>query len=317
MSRSFRFHVGVILPVLMLQMAASAADVTLKKLDDRVRVEVRGNLFTDYLFTGYNKPICYPILAPGQVPMTRDFPQKDDTPGESHDHPHHRSLWFTHGSVNGIDFWAEKPGETGSIVTTQTHIEGPTLTTQDEWRAPDGKVILTDTRTLTFSATEDQRVIDIAVELHASHGDITFQDTKEGTMGLRTRPELRLTPVDKKAHSEAHALNSEGLKDKALWGKKADWVDYWAPINGQTYGIAMFDNPQNPRHPTYWHAREYGLVAANPFGVHDFTGQKDEPHLGDFPIKSGQSVTFRYRIIFHKGDPETAKIAEQYKAYAK
>jgi hypothetical protein len=111
-----------------------------------------------------------------------------------------------------------------------------------------------------------------------------------------------------------HAVNSEGHRDGDLWGKRAKWVDYWGDVEGKTVGIAIFDHPSNPRHPTWWHARSYGLVTANPFGIHDF---EDKPAgTGDMVIKQGESVTFRHRFLFHEGDAESAEIEKAYAAFA-
>ena len=72
-------------------------------------------------------------------------------------------------------------------------------------------------------------------------------------------------------------VNAEGKEtEKNVWGKQSPWVDYYGPVAGKTVGVAIFDNPGNPRHPTYWHSRAYGLFAANPFGLHDFTGDKSK-----------------------------------------
>jgi hypothetical protein len=79
----------------------------------------------------------------------------------------------------------------------------------------------------------------------------------------------------------------------------------------------MFDHPKNPRHPTWWHVRDYGLFAANPFGKHDFEpAHKANPKAGDLTIPAGGRVTFRWRFYFHAGDEKTARIAEQFAAYA-
>src|SRR3954468_1629445 len=93
--------------------AADALPVKLTKLADRVRVEIGGSLFTEYVFgDGATRPYCYPVLAPDGTPLTRDFPQKE-TAGEEHDHPWHRSIWFAHSMVNGVDFWNEGAGDVG------------------------------------------------------------------------------------------------------------------------------------------------------------------------------------------------------------
>ena len=121
-------------------------------------------------------------------------------------------------------------------------------------------------------------------------------------------------PHGEAADSPARGDHGEGLKDEALWGKAARWVDYTAPVEGKVTGIACFDHPSNLRHPTTWHAREYGLIAANPFGLHDF--EKKPKGAGDYVIKKGESLTLRYRWLFHGGDTAAAKIEDRWKKWA-
>jgi hypothetical protein len=195
-------------------------------------------------------------------------------------------------------------------------LEGNRIRAENDWVAPDGTVVCTDTRFVTFGTTPAGRYIDFQISIHASHGDVTFGDTKEGTMGIRMHPLLRLQNDERRGNHTAKgkAINSEGVEGKAVWGKRAKWVDYWAPIGGNTVGIAIFDHPSNPRHPTWWHARYYGLVTANPFGIHDF--EKKPPGTGDMLIKSGDSVLFRYRFLFHSGDVNQANIVGEYASFA-
>ena len=119
---------------------------------------------------------------------------------------------------------------------------------------------------------------------------------------------LRLRSDEKRGNHTAkgNSINSEGVEGKAMWGKRAKWVDYWAPIDGNTVGVAIMDHPSNPRHPTWWHARDYGLIAANPFGIHDF--EKKPKGTGDMVIANGESKTFRYRFLFHRGDVNEANV---------
>ncbi len=240
--------------------------------------------------------------------MTRDYPFKDTTDGEKHDHPHHESLWYTHGDVNGISFW-HLGKDAGTIRQTQIGVDGDTITTSNDWLSPDGERVCSDQRTMRFSSLPGgARVIDFSVTIEASDGDLKFGDTKEGSMGIRTQPLLR---TDK----GADVTNSAGQKGKAIWGKAAKWVNYQARIDGKPVGVAIFDSPTNPRHPSTWHARDYGLVAANPFGAHDFSGAAKG--AGDLTIKSGESVTFRYAFVFHNGSDEKQSIEELYEAWAK
>lgn len=295
---------------------AAEPAVAIEKADGgRYDVKLDGKLFTTLHTEEFAKPILYPIIGPHGIRMTRDYPMKPDTPEEARDHPHHQSLWYTHGDVNGVDFWALGKGK---IVTRA--VEGPVergsgacVVLRDEWRDPRGKVVCTDTQTLTFHAPlqvggNDVFALDYEIAIHASEGDdVTFGDTKEGTMGIRTHPRLR---TDK----GAAAVNSEGASGKDLWGKRAKWVDYSNEIDGKKVGIAILDHPSNPRHPTWWHAREYGLVAANPFGIRDFERKKEKE--GDLRIPDGETVTFRYRFLFHGGDAGDARVAERWTEWA-
>ena len=246
---------------------------------------------------------------------------KEGVDNEAHDHPHHKSLWYTHDAVNGVQFWMEYPGKSGKqpgkIIQQSLAIGDNSITTTNHWTSPNGKVVCRDQRIVTFGANDVGRFIDFDITLQAKGGEVTFGDTKEGTMGIRTHPLLRLKTDERRGNHTAkgQAVNSEGVSGVEIWGKRAKWVDYWAPINGHTVGIGIFDHPDNPRHPTWWHARYYGLVAANPFGIHDF--EKKEAGTGDMNIPDGQAVRFRYRFLFHSGDVKSANIVKQYESFSK
>ena len=312
------FAVPLLLTLACLNQANSA--VTLKKAEGKIRIEIDGELFTEYLFQGEPKPILYPIIGPHGIGMTRNYPMLD-VDGEAHDHPHHQSLWFTHGNVNGIDFWSILEGS-GKILHDQfLRLEADdkqaVIGSTNRWLSTSGELVCTDTRQIRFSVVRDARTIDWTVTVHASAGELKFGDTKEGSMGIRTHPQLRLTASPKHGvHSVAgNATNSAGDTGSDIWGKRASWVDYWGPIGPHVVGIAIFDHPTNPRHPTWWHARTYGLVAANPFGIHHF---EDKPAgTGDMTVPAGESITFRYRFVFHPGNADEAKIADRYEVFAK
>jgi hypothetical protein len=308
----------------------AAADVQLTKLDDRVRVEIGGQHFTDYVFgDGASRPYCYPILAPDGTPLTRDFPMKQGT-GDDTDHPWHRSLWFAHSMMNGVDFWNEGTGDAGhspdakgrseheAIVETAS---GPVglLRTRDRWVGPDGKLIATDERTLRFHAGPDGRFIDFEITLHAlPDTPLVMGDNKDGTMALRLAQWMTMPHKvrGQETGGTGHIVAATGVRDAAVWGKRADWCDYHAEHGGKTYGVAIFDHPQNLRHPTWWMTRDYGLFGANPFGWHDYENLRNEPHKGDYTIPPGGSLTLRYRLFFHLGDESAAHVAERYADYA-
>jgi hypothetical protein len=134
--------------------------VALERQPGRVVVRIGGQPFTEYVFEGHAKPILFPILGPGGVPMTRSWPIVKDVPDEPHDHPHHESLWFTHGKVNGLDFWAHKADKEGrrpSVrqVAVTTSDEQGSIESRNEWVRQDGAVVMTDTRRIGFWGDAD------------------------------------------------------------------------------------------------------------------------------------------------------------------
>lgn len=284
----------------------------------KMSVFIAGQPFTEYHFLNTPKPFLYPLLGPNGVGLTRNFPMASP-PGEEHDHPHHRSLWFGHGLVNGIDFWNESP-TSGRIVHDKfTGIRGGPekgiIRSRNKWIGPNGNVVCTDERLMTFYNTgTNSRLLDFEITINADHGEIIFGDTKEGTMGLRVAETMRLTNPTGVVNPESHIVNSEGARDGEAWGKRAKWCDYSGLVQGKVRGVAIFDHPQNPRFPTWWMARDYGLLGANPFGQHEFEKLSNE-RVGDLKIPAGQSVTFRYRFYLHNGNAEEAKVAERFEEF--
>ena len=292
---------------------AGWADVTVREADGRVRIEIDGALFTEYTYQNVARPYLYPVIGPTGAPMTRDWPMLKTT-HETTDHVHHKGLWFAHGSMNGVDCWSEQKGFGKTVHSKFLELKsGPDeglIRSLNEWVAPSGTVLCTDERLLRFRADKEVRTIDYEITLIASHGALTIGDTKEGSMSIRLPTTMSAGGKDGKGH----IITSAGLKDAEAWGKPADWVDYWGPVGGQTVGVAIFDSPRNPRHPTRWHVRTYGLFAANPFGLKPF--DKTAKASGDLTLPPGERVTFRYRFVFHAGDEQAARIAERYRQYA-
>jgi hypothetical protein len=283
-----------------------------------MRIEVGGEFFSEYFYGGGSRPYLYPILLPGNVAMTRNWPMKE-SPGEERDHPHHRSWWWAHGEVNGVDFWSEsvKAGRTvhDKIVEVKSGPDAGVIRTQNRLVDKDGQLIATDERLIRVLRRQSDRIFDFEVTVHASEGPLEFGDTKEGTMAIRLAETMRLKPNKENAGQPAgHIVNSEGVRDGETWGKRAKWVDYYGPVGGQTVGVAIFDHPANPRYPTWWHVRDYGLFAANPFGVHDF--EKKPAGAGILKLAAGEKISFRYRFVFHRGDEQQAGIAALYNEFA-
>ncbi len=290
--------------------------VRLEPSGDDVRVSIGGEPFTIYRTKEGTKPYMFPVIGPTGKPITRAFPM-EDVEGETRDHPHQRSFWFTHGDVDGHDFWGSDPinkpsPKHGRIVETEkkTVSSGTAvgvLRTRNDWLKNDGEKLLEDERTIRFYDTEEGQIVDFDITLKATNGPVTFKDTKEGTFGIRIA-----SSMDVKRQEGGQVINAEGITNNNAWGKASPWVDYTGPVDGETVGVAILNHPESFRHPTTWHVRDYGLFAANPFGYKDF-GQDES---GDHKLNEGESITFRYRVLFHKDDTDSAGIPTAYQAYA-
>lgn len=317
--KAIPLSVGLALTLVFGFTTRAAEGVKITELPDRLVIEINGKPFTEYRFTGAPHVYFYPLLGPGGIPMTRNYPMKS-VPGEDQDHKHHRSLWFSHGEVNGVDFWSESD-KAGKIVhdkflEVKSGGDSGVFRSANKWIAPNGNVVLTGEQTFrVFARPENERVFDFEVTLTAPPDkDAVFGDTKEGTMGIRVAESMRLKPNKQNAGKPGgQIVLSTGVKGDKTWGQRAEWCDYSGPVDGKIVGVAIFDNPANPRHPTWWHVRDYGLFAANPFGQHDF--EKKPAGTGDFTLPAGKSVTFKYRFYIHEGDSQQAGVAERFKEY--
>ncbi len=263
-------------------------EITLLQAEDRVSVRMGDELFTEYLFNGYQRPILFPVNAAGGQSVVRNFPMIAEVPSEAADHPHHQSVWFAHGDVNGLDFWSNK----AQIKNRSVSLLVDGIVSNNEWIGTD-KVLCSDQTVIRFAASDSWRMIDYDVKIIAGSEPVTFGDTKEGLFAIRTHPRLQI--LDAMGATMATAFNSEGVSGKDIWGKSARWVHYQNSIGDQDYGITVMDAPTNLRHPNFWHAREYGLIAANPFGLHDLGGLP--AGSGSLTLGTGQSFSLRYAIV--------------------
>jgi hypothetical protein len=321
----------LLLPLLPLS-GNGQKSVEIKRSGDQIEVLMDGKPFTTYYFGPQApKPYLHPLRSAQGTVVTRGFPMRKDIPGESRDHPHHRAMYYAHGDVNGVDFWSEAEFEekvpvqvggqqyfaAGRLPNGRTVFNkleemtsGPdsgTVRALFDLVGPDGKVIAQETQAYVFRGDASTRIIDCEFTTKALGTPVKMGDTKEGTFAIRVVKALETPNV--------RMLNSEGgVGEEQIWGKRANWVDYSGTAEGKKLGIAIFDHPSNPKHPTYWHAREYGLFAVNPFGEHDY--YNDPKRDGSITIPAGGSLTFRYRAFIHNGDAAEAQVAAAYEHYA-
>lgn len=315
-------RVLLFLLIVSASFAGNWEGVELKREGDRIHVLVGGRPFTSYYFgPATAKPYLFPLRSARGTVLTRGFPMVD-IPGERHDEPHQRAMYFAHGDINRYDFWGEAQfprwsrhssstfGRTAFRVLDKLYEENESgvLQAQFDLVTSKGVTIASETQAYTFSGTEHVRIIDCEFTIRATEGRVRIGDTKEGTFAIRLVKALASPP--------GQIINSTGSTgEKGVWGQRADWVDYYGNVAGENVGLAVFDHPENLRHPTWWHARSYGLLAANPFGVKAF---HDDPHQdGSYTIPDGASITFRYRVLIHHGDFRQARVPEAYIQYSK
>lgn len=314
--------------------------------EQKVDVLVDGKLFTSYLYTDklsvLKKTVLTPIVAANGAVVTRGFPL-EPRPNERIDHPHHIGVWLNYGDVNGLDYWGhsdatpkEHKNKMGTIRHNEIvdiksgHGKGELVTTTN-WLKPDGTVLLNDKTDYIFHAKDGIRIIDRITTLKTLDEPVLFNDTKEGMLAIRVARQLE-HPSDKPVTlSDAHGdktdvpvldntgvtgnyVSSEGIEGTDVWGKRAKWVSLEGTIENKDVSIIIFDNPQNVGYPTYWHARGYGLFAANPFGQNTFSEGKETLN---FSLKPGESVTLKYRFLILDGKAERNQIESEYQKYIK
>lgn len=304
-------YAAVVCLCLLITKAVGAAEFKVQETEQGATVELNGELLTNYVIDQGAKPFLWPIIGPTGEPITRAYPMQR-VQGERKDHHHHRSFWFTHGDVNGIDFWSES-GRNGLIKHREfATLEGgdtAKIVSLNDWTNREGEKICEDRRTIRFAVDGDMRIIDFDVTIHATDGPVKFGDTKEGAFGIRIP-----TSLDVDSRGGGRIVNSEGQTDSQTWGQPARWVDYHGPLGDEHVGIAILNHPSSFRYPTHWHVRTYGLFAANPFGLHDFQGSDEAD--GSHTIEKGDSMTLRYRVLLHRGDEQSAGIEQAFKQYA-
>ena len=305
--------------------------VTEDKAAKRVDITVDGKPFTSYIYPDeLKKPVLYPLRTSQGTLITRGWPM-DPRPGERVDHPHHVGMWFNYGDVNGLDFWnnsTDIPEEKRSKYGTIRHRRVNKMTSSNDkaelevtmdWQKPDGSNLLREDTRFIFNGKGDTRTIERITTLTALQEDVTFKDNKEGVIGIRLARELehpsnkpevftdasgQATPVAKLNNEGVTGKyrSSEGREGDEVWGTRGKWVNLSGRIGQEDVSLVLLDNPKNMGFPTYWHARGYGLFAANPLGQKEFSKGKEELN---FKLPAGKSVTFRYKVLIHSGSKMT------------
>jgi hypothetical protein len=305
--------------------------------EQKVDVLIDGELFTSYIYPNtIKKPVLYPLKTSKGTKITRGFPL-EPTPGERVDHPHHVGLWFNYGDVNGLDFWnnsdsikVEKRGGYGTIVhddivKMENGDDKAELAVRMNWNTPDGNTLLVEETTFIFRAQGDERSIDRITKLSALDETVNFKDNKEGMLAIRVTRALEHPSDEPEVFTDASGnvtdvptLNNEGVNglyhnsrgDEGgdCWGKRAEWVNLTSSIGEEDISVVMMDHPSNVGYPTYWHARTYGLFAANPLGQKVFSNGTEELN---FKLEASESATWKHRILIVSGSKLNKEILDE------
>jgi hypothetical protein len=322
--------------------ARAGVEVVPRPAERRVDVLVDGRPFTAYVWPErLKKPVLFPLRTARGTVVTRGFPL-EPRPGERVDHPHQVGLWFNHGDVDGIDFWnnseslkPEQAAKMGTIhhraiVSTKGGAERGELEVAADWVMPDGSTVLKETTRFVFAGGEGRRSVDRITTLAAASGRVVFKDNKEGVIAVRvaraleepsTKPEVftdasgkpTAVPVLDNAGVAGVYTSSEGRSGGAVWGTRGRWVALSGRVDGEDVVLLMLDHPNNPGHPTHWHARGYGLFSANPLGASVFSEGKERL---DLAIEKGASTVFRHRLLILSGLFSAEKAEAAWKAFA-
>ena len=323
---------------------SKGVQVVADEANRRVDITIDGQPFTSYIWpTTLKKPVLYPLITDEGVTVTRGYPL-NPKPGERVDHPHHAGLWFNYESVNGFDFWnnsdAIKPENRAKmgtilqtkIVSAKSGANRGELVVESVWVTGTDQQILTQTTRYIFARHAHARVIDMSITLKALD-HVVFKDAKDGLLGLRVANWLEspnekggvfmdasghptkvdAAPADAANPATGVYLTSEGVQGDAVWSTRGRWCSLSGNTAGQTVTIAIFDHPGNPDYPTYWHARGYGLFAANPLGRSIFDA-KQLPL--NYTLEKDESVTFRYRIALYSSAVQAADLNKEADAFA-
>ena len=289
---------------------AAPTYVAIKDTGSSLTVNIDRTLLTRYHYADVPaRPYFYPLLTATGREVTRAFPMRSDVAGESHDHPHHRSLWVAFGDVNGVDNWSEEPGHGStrhdSVLEVVNGDVCGRFATSSAWITSEGRTLLRQRLQVTAWATPPEfRLLDFDIELTAQGEDVLFGDTKEGgILSVRVAGSMD-------AARGGRIENSYGALDEAEnWGRSAHWCDYSGPVGDQIQGIAVMDHPLSFRYPTHWHVRNYGLMTANPFGYAAYTSGAKH---GEHRLEQGETLRFHYRLLLHNGDANQGSVRARY-----
>jgi hypothetical protein len=307
---SVRRHGALLLAVWLLgavgpapTVGADDPPVAFERQPDGLFITIGGKPFARYVFgsEAITRPFFEAIHAPDGTQATRSNPPIQ---GEGlADHPSfHPGLWLAFGDLNGADSWRNRdrirhagfadephggPGR-GHFAVRNLYEKGAEVIGGEICRVsvlvrPQGYLLLWDS------------------EFRPVGGDLIFGDQEEMGLGLRVAPPLAVV-------KGGRIIDGEGRVDQAqVWGKQADWCSYAGEIDGKHVGVMLMPHPENFRR-SWFHARDYGLVVANPFGRNAFT----KGAVSRVVVKGGEALRLRFGVLVYGGRPDLTAAYRDY-----
>lgn len=258
----------------------------------RVRITLAGRPVATYVYRDdhISRPYFCDLHAPGGGQVSRHHPPiegKDPT-----DHAtFHPGAWLAFGDLSGADNWRNR-----ARVEHERFAEGPlgghglgTFTVVNRYLAADGAVICRETCRYTIQSRRFGTLLTIASEFTSETGDFSFGDQEEMGLGIRMATDLSV----KNGGRLRNSAGQEG--ERRVWGEPAEWCDSSGEVDGRRIGVLLMSDPRNFR-PSWFHARDYGLLVANPFGRAAFG--KGEPSR--VRVVRGERFRLGFGVLLHE-----------------
>ncbi|WP_152054347.1 DUF6807 domain-containing protein [Tautonia marina] len=272
-----------------------APAVAFEGLPNGLRITIGGEPFATYLFDQGQipRPFLEHLRTPGGLQVTRTNPPVEGV--DIDDHPtFHPGLWLAFGDLNGADSWRNRePIRHAGLVEEPQGGPGRGRFAVRNRYLKDGEVIAEEVCRLEILVRPAGTLLVWDSEFRPMGGALAFGDQEEMGLGVRLATQLAVV-------NGGRITDSEGRVNEAqVWGAQADWCSYAGEIDGKRVGLLLMPDPGNFRRPWY-HARDYGLLVANPFGRNAFTGGEPSRVI----VEAGETLRLRFGILAFDGEPD-------------
>ena len=290
---------------------AQAPEVSFRLEPSVLHIDIGGQPFADYVYsdTVITRPFFAHVKTPAGTQVTRNHPPDPEKDSTDHD-TMHPGIWMSFGDISGNDYWRLK-----AKVKHEMFVEaaegGPgkgSFTVRNYyWNSEDSDRIAAEVVTYTITVEPDGYLLlwDSTFAPYGETEQIVFGDQEEFGLGIRVQTQLA-------EQFGGEITDSEDRKGaKEIWSKQADWIDYSGSLDGKWIGMTIMPDPANFR-PSWYHARDYGLIVANAFGQE---AMKAGPKSA-VPVNKGEELRLRYGVLIHSADAKgDVDLGEAYRRF--